>query len=104
MKTAVLRILVKSGFVLLGIMVIASGLQLMVRYQSREKIDLIESIQEEIEIYRKYSVKSWGWELGKPRPILVEFVEKGLIKKGKTLDLCCGAGTNTIYLAKKVSK
>jgi ubiquinone/menaquinone biosynthesis C-methylase UbiE len=42
-----------------------------------------------------------GWELGKPRPILVEFVEKGLIKKGKTLDLCCGAGTNTIYLAEK---
>ena len=40
-----------------------------------------------------------GWELGKPRPILVEFVEKGLIMKGKTLDLCCGAGTNMIYLA-----
>ncbi len=40
-----------------------------------------------------------GWELGKPRPILVEFVEKGLIIKGKTLDLCCGVGTNMIYLA-----
>ena len=52
-------------------------------------------------IYRKYPVGSLGWELGKPRPILVEFVEKGLIKKGKTLDLCCGAGTNTIYLAEK---
>ena len=35
MKTAVLRLLVKSGFVLLGILVIASGLQLMVRYQVR---------------------------------------------------------------------
>jgi tRNA/tmRNA/rRNA uracil-C5-methylase (TrmA/RlmC/RlmD family) len=32
---------------------------------------------------------------------LVEFVEQGLIKKGKALDLCCGAGTNTIYLAEK---
>jgi ubiquinone/menaquinone biosynthesis C-methylase UbiE len=53
------------------------------------------------QIYRKYPVKAWGWELGKPRPILVEFVEKGLIKKGKALDLCCGAGTNTVYLAKK---
>ena len=52
-------------------------------------------------IYRKYPLGSLGWELGKPRPILVEFVEKGLIKKGKTLDLCCGAGTNTIYLAEK---
>lgn len=53
------------------------------------------------QIYRKYPLESLGWELGKPRPILVEFVEKGLIKKGETLDLCCGAGTNTIYLAKQ---
>ena len=42
-----------------------------------------------------------GWELGKPRPILVEFVEKGFVKKGMALDLCCGAGTNTVYLAEK---
>lgn len=42
-----------------------------------------------------------GRELGRPRPILVEFVEKGLIKKGKALDLCWGAGTNTVYLAEK---
>ena len=42
-----------------------------------------------------------GWELGKPRPLLVEFIEKGLIKKSKALDLCCGAGTNTVYLAEK---
>jgi len=28
-------------------------------------------------------------------------VEKRLITKGKALDICCGAGTNTIYLAKK---
>jgi len=53
------------------------------------------------EIYRKYPLESLGWELGRPRPILVEFVEKGLIKKGKALDICCGAGTNTVYLAKK---
>ncbi len=53
------------------------------------------------QIYRRYRLESLGWELGKPRPVLVEFVEKGLIKKGKTLDLCCGAGTNTVYLAEK---
>jgi ubiquinone/menaquinone biosynthesis C-methylase UbiE len=53
------------------------------------------------QIYRKYPLKSLGWELGRPRPILVEFVEKGLIKKGKALDICCGAGTNTVYLAEK---
>jgi ubiquinone/menaquinone biosynthesis C-methylase UbiE len=53
------------------------------------------------QIYRRYPLEDLGWELGKPRPILVEFVEKGFIKKGKALDLCCGAGTNTVYLAKK---
>ncbi|MGD0070611.1 MAG: methyltransferase domain-containing protein [Candidatus Bathyarchaeia archaeon] len=52
------------------------------------------------EYYRKYPLGELGWELGKPRPILVEYVEKGLIKKGKALDVCCGAGTNPIYLAK----
>jgi hypothetical protein len=39
------------------------------------------------QIYRRYRLESLGWELGKPRPVLVEFVEKGLIQKGKTLDL-----------------
>ena len=31
---------------------------------------------------------------------MIEFVEKGLIKKGKMLDICCGAGTNSVYLTK----
>src|SRR4030065_1213250 len=53
------------------------------------------------QIYRKYPLEELGWELGKPRPILVEFIEKGLIKKGKALDICCGTGTNTVYLAEK---
>jgi ubiquinone/menaquinone biosynthesis C-methylase UbiE len=51
------------------------------------------------QIYRRYQLGELGWELGRPRPVLVEFVEKGLIKKGKALDICCGAGTNTAYLA-----
>jgi ubiquinone/menaquinone biosynthesis C-methylase UbiE len=64
--------------------------------------DFMNSNYEEWDqIYRGYPMESWGWELGKPRPIIVEFVEKELIKKGKVLDLCCGAGTNTVYLAKK---
>jgi hypothetical protein len=29
------------------------------------------------EYYRKYHLEELGWELGKPRPILVEFLEKG---------------------------
>ena len=59
------------------------------------------SYKEWDQIYRKYPLEELGWELGKPRPILVELVEKGLIRKGKALDICCGAGTNTIYLAEK---
>ena len=51
-------------------------------------------------IYNEYPLKSLGWELGRARPILMEFVKKGLIKKGKMLDICCRAGTNSIYLAK----
>jgi ubiquinone/menaquinone biosynthesis C-methylase UbiE len=51
------------------------------------------------QIYRSYPLEEVGWELSKPRPILVEYMEKGLIPKGKALDLCCGAGTNTVDLA-----
>jgi ubiquinone/menaquinone biosynthesis C-methylase UbiE len=51
------------------------------------------------ELYRRYPLEELGWELGKPRPILAEYMEKRLIPKGKALDLCCGAGTNTVYLA-----
>jgi len=52
-------------------------------------------------IYRRYPLEVLPWELGRPRKVLVELVEKGLIKKGRVLDICCGAGTNAIYLAKK---
>lgn len=41
------------------------------------------------------------WELGRPRPQLVELIESGGIKPGNALDICCGAGTNTVYLASK---
>jgi ubiquinone/menaquinone biosynthesis C-methylase UbiE len=51
------------------------------------------------QFYRDYPLEELGWELGKPRPILVEYMKKGLLPGGKALDLCCGAGTNTIYLA-----
>jgi ubiquinone/menaquinone biosynthesis C-methylase UbiE len=52
-------------------------------------------------IYRQYPLSELGWELGKPRPILVEFIEAQLVKPGKALDLCCGVGTNTIFLAEQ---
>jgi ubiquinone/menaquinone biosynthesis C-methylase UbiE len=66
-----------------------------------EKSFMNSSYDEWDQIYRKYPLEELGWELGKPRPILVEFVEKELIRKGKALDICCGAGTNAVYLAKK---
>jgi ubiquinone/menaquinone biosynthesis C-methylase UbiE len=50
--------------------------------------------------YRENPLEDLGWELGKPRPILAKYLRKGLLPTGsKTLDLCCGAGTNTIFLA-----
>jgi len=41
------------------------------------------------------------WELGKPRRTLVTLVESGRVKPCKALDICCGAGTNTVYPAQK---
>lgn len=52
-------------------------------------------------IYHRYSPESLPWELGRPRSILVEMVESGQVTPSRALDLCCGAGTNLIYLAKK---
>jgi ubiquinone/menaquinone biosynthesis C-methylase UbiE len=41
------------------------------------------------------------WELGEPRKQLIGAVEGGWVRRGKALDICCGLGTNTVYLAKK---
>lgn len=43
------------------------------------------------EYYKEYPLNELGWELGKPRPLLVEFVEKGLIKNARfRFVLWCG--------------
>lgn len=52
-------------------------------------------------IYHRYTPESLPWELGKPRRILVELVESGRVVPGKALDLCCGVGSNTVYMAKR---
>jgi SAM-dependent methyltransferase len=52
-------------------------------------------------IYHRYGSGSLPWELGKPRDILVEVVESRQVMRGRALDICCGAGTNPAYLAKK---
>jgi ubiquinone/menaquinone biosynthesis C-methylase UbiE len=61
---------------------------------------MVSSYSEWDQYYRQYSLTELGWELGKPRPILVDYMQRGLLPKGgKALDLCCGVATNTIYLA-----
>lgn len=55
------------------------------------------------QFYRDYPFDELGWELGKPRPVLAEYMQAGLLPKGHVLDICCGAGTNTVYLAQNVN-
>lgn len=52
-------------------------------------------------IYHRHRPEKLPWELCKPRRVLVEFVDSRRVASGKALDLCCGAGTNPIYMAKK---
>lgn len=40
------------------------------------------------------------WDIGVPSEQLVELIEKGEIKPCPALDICCGTGTEAIYLAK----
>jgi len=52
-------------------------------------------------VYREYPLEELPWELGRPREVLVSVIESGRVKPGKALDICCGAGTNTVYMALK---
>lgn len=53
------------------------------------------------EIYKMYPLKDIPWEIQRPDPPLKWLVDSGQIKRGKVLDACSGAGTQSIYLAKK---
>jgi len=50
-------------------------------------------------IYHRYPLRRLPWELGRPREVLVDLVEAKKVEPCETLDLCCGAGTNPVYLA-----
>lgn len=52
-------------------------------------------------IYHRYRPESLPWELGRPREVLAEVVNSGRVAPSGALDLCCGAGTNPVYMAKK---
>lgn len=51
------------------------------------------------ELYRNTPEEDIPWEAGRPSPELVDLVDKGRVAAGRALDLGCGLGTNTIYLA-----
>lgn len=53
------------------------------------------------EVYRKHPPEALPWELGRPREVLVDLIETGKVKPGKALDICCGMGTNALYMAEK---
>jgi SAM-dependent methyltransferase len=39
------------------------------------------------------------WDTGAPDPLLVDAVERGLVAKGRALEIGCGTGTNALWLA-----
>lgn len=53
------------------------------------------------ETYKDYNYKELPWHTEKPEEILVGLVEQKKILPGRALDMCSGAGTNSLYLASK---
>ena len=52
-------------------------------------------------IYKERSLEEIPWHSEKPAEYLVELLKKRKVKIGLALDVCSGAGTNAVYLAKK---
>ena len=48
-----------------------------------------------------YKLKSTPWDSGREEKILTDLIETGKIKKGLTLDIGCGQGTDSLYLKEK---
>ena len=51
--------------------------------------------------YREHPIRDLPWELGRPREVLLEIVGGRLIHGHRALDICCGTGTNALYLAQQ---
>ena len=52
-------------------------------------------------MYKENRLEKIPWHTEQPEKNLVKLVEQGKIKPGEVLDMCSGAGTNSIYLASK---
>lgn len=66
---------------------------------SKEKFD--ESRRHWERVYRETPLPQLPWEEDKPAAELVKLIESGVVEKGATLDICCGSGSNAIYLAQQ---
>lgn len=53
------------------------------------------------EIYKNHRLKDIPWHTEKPDRRLVKLVKERGIEPGDVLDMCCGAGTNSLYLSSK---
>ncbi len=53
------------------------------------------------ETYKELTLEELPWETKEPDEILVDLIKSGKVIKGNALDICCGAGTQSIYLSRK---
>jgi 2-polyprenyl-3-methyl-5-hydroxy-6-metoxy-1,4-benzoquinol methylase len=53
------------------------------------------------DIYQQIPINEIPWDMKEPPQPLVELVTSGKILPCKTIDLGCGTGNNSIYLAKQ---
>ncbi len=52
-------------------------------------------------VYQEVPLEDIPWDEGQPSGVLVELVREGKVKKGAALDICCGTGHNTLFLAQE---
>ena len=65
---------------------------LSVSFEEREKWD---------SFYKTNAPDQLPWETGRAEPDLAELIKQGVVDEGRVLDICCGLGTQTIYMAKQ---
>lgn len=52
-------------------------------------------------VYQELDLEEIPWETIKPDGVLVDLIKSKKVTSGRSLDICCGAGTQSIYMAKK---
>lgn len=49
----------------------------------------------------RYAADNLPWDTGRPSPHLIEVIERGTIPPSRVLEVGCGTGTNTLWLAER---